>query len=115
MYKNIVKILNGVFLFIAFLAILGSINKPADYLPDSVIYLSSLFGICAAYLFNFWVLQQNEPQKLSTISEVINVGAILLFFLGISTKPAGGGADYVIVFLQLLPLLVTPFYLRKKS
>lgn len=115
MYKNILKIFNGICFFIAFLAIMGSVNKPPSYLPDSLIFQCSLFGLCAAYLFNYWTLEQNEHKKISTISDVLNVGAIALFLLGMSTKSAGGVGGYMMVILQLLPLIGTPIFLRKKA
>jgi hypothetical protein len=115
MYKNILKIFNGLGFVIAFLVVMGSVNKPPGYLPDSLIYQGSLFGLCAVYLFNYWTLQQKEYQKMSTISDVLNVGAIALFLLGLSTKSVGGGFGFMVVILELLPLIATPIFLRKKA
>lgn len=113
--KGVLKIVNALCFLIAFLALMGSINKPSDYLPDSLIYQGSLFGLCAAYLFNYWVLQYDEQKSTSTISGAINVAAAALFLLGMSTKSAGGGVGYLLVIFQLLPLIGTPIYLGKKA
>jgi hypothetical protein len=113
--KGVLKIINALCFLIAFLALMGAINKPSGYLADSLIYQGSLFGLCAAYLFNYWALQHDEQKTTLTISGVINVAVAALFLLGMSTKSAGGGVGYLLVIVQLLPLIGTPIYLGKKA
>lgn len=113
--KGILQIINTLCFLIAFFALMGSINKPSGYLPDSLIYQSSLFGLCAVYLFNYWALKHGEQKTTSTISGVINIAAAALFLLGMSTKSAGGGVGYLLVIFQLLPLIGTPIYLGNRA
>ena len=115
MQKNVLKLCNILAFILTLMVAIGSLNKPLGYLPDSLIYQASLFILCATYLFNYWSIRQGDHKKISTISDVINVGAGAFFLVGISTKSLGGVDGLVVFVLVLLPLLATPFYMRKSA